>query len=403
MIKRLVIAVLLLGLIVGGIVGFNMFRDNIIENVFANMQPPPVGVAVIEAEPITWQPSIEAIGTANAAQGVELAVEVGGVVESIRFQANQRVEAGEVLLHIRDEIEVADLAAAEASLQLAQTELSRVSELQTRGVGTATAVDTAQAQATNARSQVARLTAILEQKALRAPFAGVTGIPQVDVGEYIQPGTVIATLQDLDTMRVDFSIPEQQVTEISIGQPITVSAQADSRSFVGNITGIEPKIDPGSRLVTIRGSVDNPDGALNPGQFLRVRIELPAESGVIALPQTVLSSNLYGDSVFIVREGDGGQGEAPEPAPAGEDVAEAAGDGAAAAESAAGGDAEAGPDLTVEQVFVKVGRRSQGLVEIVEGVESGDRVVTAGQNRLSGGARVVIDDLPSPVSAPAAG
>lgn len=400
MIKRLVVGIVLLGLVVGGIVGFNMFRDNIIKNVFANMQPPPVGVAVIEAEPITWQPSIEAIGTANAAQGVELAVEVGGVIESIEFDANQRVEAGQVLLHIRDEIEVADLAAAQASLELAQTELGRVSELQNRGVGTATAVDTAQAQATNARSQVARLTAILEQKSLKAPFAGVTGIPRVDVGEYIQPGTVIVTLQDLDTMRVDFSIPEQQVPEIGIGQPITVSARADSKPFFGEITAIEPKVDPGSRLVTIRGSVDNPDGELNPGQFLRVRIELPEESGVIALPQTVLSSNLYGDSVFIVREGGGAA--APDDAGA-EDgaMAEAAADGGAVAEPAPDAQGDGEPRLTVEQVFVKVGRRSQGLAEIVEGVEPGDRVVSAGQNRLTGGARVFIDDLPSPATAAA--
>ena len=141
MIKRLIIAVVLLGVVVGGIVGFNLFRDRIIADVFANMQPPPVGVSVIEAEPITWRPGIEAIGTASAARGVDLSVEAGGVVEEILFTANDRVEAGQRLLQIRDQIERADLAAAQASLQLSQTELRRVLQLQERGVGSGASVE----------------------------------------------------------------------------------------------------------------------------------------------------------------------------------------------------------------------------------------------------------------------
>jgi len=362
MIKRLLIAIVLLGLVVGGIVGFNLFRDKMIGEFFAGMQPPPVGVAVIEAEPITWRPGIEAIGTASAARGVDLAIEVGGIVEEVLFSANDRVEAGQRLVQIRDLVERADLAAAEASLDLSETELERALQLQQRGVSAGATVDAARTAATNARSQVNRLTAILEQKALEAPFDGVIGIPRIEVGEYVEAGRVFASLQDLDTMRVDFSIPEQQVRQIAIGLPVTVFSEIGQDDFAGEITGIEPKIDPNSRLVTVRAAVENPDGALNPGQFLRVRVELPEESDVMALPQTVLSSNLYGDSVFVVRDGDQ-------------------------------------PDtLKVEQVFVKLGRRSRGYVEIVEGVAPGDRVVTAGQNRLSGGAGVTIDELPAPVS-----
>ena len=274
------------------------------------------------------------------------------VVEEVLFTANDRVEAGQRLLQIRDQIERADLAAAQASLQLSQTELERVLALQKRGISSGASVEVAEAGATNSRSQVVRLTAILEQKALEAPFAGVVGIPKVEVGQYVEPGTVFATLQDLDTMRVDFSVPEQQVRNVKVGLPVTVTSEVGGGTLTGKIIGIEPRIDPNSRLVTVRANVDNADVALNPGQFLRVRVELPEETGVMALPQTVLSSNLYGDSVFIVRDGEG--------------------EGA----------------LTVEQVFVKVGRRSQDYVEILEGVAPGDRVVAAGQNRLSGGAPV---------------
>jgi len=360
MIKRLLIAVVLLTVVVGGIVGFNMFRAQAIQGFFAGMQPPPVTVSVIEAEPMTWRPGVEAIGTASAARGVDLAVETGGIVQSILFSANDRVVADQNLMQIRDDVERADLAAANATLELSRSELERARALQERGVSAANTVETAEASSTEARSQVVRLTAIMDQKALDAPFHGVIGIPSVEVGQYVEPGTVFASLQDLDTMRVDFSIPEQQVRLVRIGMPVTVTSEAGGASFTGNITGIEPKIDPNSRLVTIRADVDNPGGGLNPGQFLRVRVELPEETGVMALPQTVLSSNLYGDSVYVVRDG------------------------------------EAEGAMTVEQVFVKVGRRSLDLVEIAEGVAPGDRVVSAGQNRLSGGSPVVIDNTVTP-------
>ncbi len=385
MIKRLIIAILLLGVVVGGIVGFNRFRDGIIADIFANMQPQPVTVTVTEAEAITWRPGIEAIGTAAAARGVDLATETGGIVQDILFTANQRVERGQLLLQLRDEVERADLAAANATLELSGTELARAKQLQARGVSAANTVETAEATATEARAQVARLTAIMDQKAIEAPFAGDVGISRVEVGQYIPAGTFFVTLQDLDTMRVDFSIPEQQVRPIAIGMPVTVAAEVGGVTLSGEITGIEPKIDPNSRLVTIRAAVSNPEGELNPGQFMRVRVELPEETGVIALPQTALTSNLYGDSVYVVRDA-AAPAPAATPAPAAE--------GAAAAP--AGTDAAAPPSPTVEQVFVKVGRRAFGMVEVLEGVAVGDRVVVAGQNRLSGGAPVTIDNSVSP-------
>ena len=360
MIKRLVIAVLLLGVVVGGIVGFNLFRNQMIAQFFAGMQPPPVAVSVVEAEPITWRPGIETIGSARAVHGVELAVEVPGLVTGILFAANERVEEGHPLLQLDDVVEQADLHAAEAALELAQTELERIETLRQRGVVATANLDTAQVEATNARAQVARATAILQQKKRVAPFSGVIGIPRVDVGAYLTAGTVYATLQDLDTMRVDFSIPEQQLRLAEIGTPITVSSEIGGEVFTGTVSGIDPRIDPATRLATLRAEVENPDGAIYPGQFLRVRLELPPEDGVIVLPQTAVTSNLYGDSVFVVRS--------------------------------APGEDDNGATLTVEQVFIEAGRRDRGLIEILSGVEAGDRVVSAGQNRLSGGARVTIVD-----------
>ncbi len=363
MIWRLFLAVVLLVVIVGGIVGFNMFRASMIEGYFASMQPPPVAVSTVEVEPITWRPGLEAIGTAHSNTGVALAVETAGIVKDVLFNANDKVVTGQHLVQIDDLIERADLAASQAELDLAETQLTRAQELRTRGVTAISDLDEAQASATSSRAQVERLTAVLNQKSLEAPFDGIIGIPQIDVGAYVTPGTVYASLQDLDNMRVDFSVPEQQVRLVAMGMAVTLTSEIGDTTLSGEITAIEPRIDPNSRLVNIRAQFDNTaEGGVNPGQFLRVRVELPAEDNVIALPQTVLSSTLYGDSVFVVRT----EGE---------------------------GDAATSK---VEQVFVQAGRRSLGLVEIAEGLKPGDVVVSAGQNRLTGGSTVVVDNTVNP-------
>lgn len=362
MIKRLVIAVLLLGLVVGGIVGFNLFRDKMIAQFFAGMTPPPVTVSVTEAKPITWQPGLDAVGTARAVNGADLSIEAAGVVKEILFGPNDEVAAGQALVQIDDRTEQADLAAAQSGLELARTELARTRTLQSRGVTATGTLDTAENAAREAEAQVEKLRAVLTQKRANAPFAGTIGIPRIETGEYVTAGTVYATLQDLSRMRVDFSLSEQDAREVKIGMPVTVSTEAGSASAPGRVTGIDPKIDPSSRLVTLRAVVENPDAALRPGQFVRARVILPEETGVIALPQVTVASNLYGDSVFIIRPAE----------------------------------KEGGPEVA-QQVFVKLGRRSGELVEIVEGVQAGDRVVNAGQNRLSSNAAVKIDNSVAPV------
>lgn len=359
MIKRFLIAILVLALIGGGIVGFNLFRAKMIGQFFATMKPAPVPVTVTEVVPARWTPGIAAIGTASAAQGVDLAAEASGIVREIQFTAGDRVEKGQLLVQIDDRQERADLASAEAALDLAETSLKRARELRDRGVSATTTLDQAEAAAIEARSTVIKLKAALETKQLTAPFSGEIGIPQIEVGQYVTPGTTFATLQDRSHMRVDFSLSEQQAGLVKVGFPVTVTSEVGDLSQSGAITAIEPKIDANSRLVTIRAEVPNAEAALTPGQFLQVRVDLPAEEGVIALPQTVVASTLYGDSVYAVRE------ETPE-----------------------GGEKQ----LVARQLFVKLGRRSGDLVEVTEGLKAGDLIVNAGQNRLTSGAVVTLED-----------
>lgn len=400
MIKRFLIAFVLLAVVCGGLVYFNMFRNQAIEDFFANRQQPAVPVQVVSADPITWQPGIEAIGTVSASQGVQLALETGGRVEEINFSSNDTVEAGQLLVQLDDDVEQASLAAARAAVNLAQQTLERTLALRTRGVNAEANVEEARANADSAEAEVARLEAMLGQKALRAPFSGTIGIPLVDVGEYVGAGTTVATLQDLGTMRVDFTVPEQQRALLEIGQPIRLGSQQGSLDYEGVITGIEPRIDPATRLVTVRAEVENKDAGLYPGQFVRVRVQLPEEDGVITLPQTAVVTSLYGDYVYVVSEAEQqNEGEAQE---AGQEAkpAEAAKEGEAEPAAAAGaeqGQAPAGPQLAARQVFVQTGRTNLGKIEITEGLEGGEQVVGSGQNRLSNGVPVTINDSESPL------
>jgi membrane fusion protein (multidrug efflux system) len=395
MIKRLIIAFVLLVLVCGGIIGFNIFRDRAIEQYFANA---PVAAATVSAtivEPMKWTPGIEAIGTIGAARGVDLTVETSGIIKDVLFTANQRVEQGDVLVQLDDVVQQADLAAGLTQAALDKTAYDRALELQKRGVGTDVNVESAKAAAEASASQVAKFQAVLEQKQLTAPFAGTMGIPRIDDGQYIAPGTIVATLQDLETMRVDFSIPEQQLELVEIGQTVRLGVSAADMPFSGSIIGIEPKVDPVSRLVSIRAEVVKPEGRLSPGQFVQVRVQLPEEDGVLALPQTAVVTSLYGDYVFVVRPAEDMAGEVQ--------AAQPAHDGAApAAEAPAENQESAEPALVVDQVFVTTGRRSQGLVEVLKGIEPGDQVVTAGQNRLSNGAPVKVDNTVNPANITAA-
>ncbi len=415
MIKRFIIFFILIGAIVGGIVWFNLFRDQMIQQFFATMKPQPMTISTYKVEPVSWTPGIEAIGTIGAANGVDLTVQAVGIVKEVNFSANQRVEAGAVLVQLDDVVERASLEAAQTQLALARRALERAQQLQRSGAGTQSALDNARAAAETAQADSNRLQAVLDQKQLKAPFSGIIGIPRIELGQYIQPGGVVATLQNLDTMRVDFSIPEQQLGNLSIGQQVTLGLDGAAEGFDGKIAGIEPKVDATSRLVQVRAVVSNPNGRLSPGQFVQVRVELPREANVIAIPDTSLVSSLYGDFVYVVKPAPPPQPAAapaatdatPAATPAATDATPVATDATPAATPAATDTAPAatgaaapaagGPDLVVNQVFVQAGRRSRGQVEILRNLAVGDEIVTAGQNKLSNNTPVVIDNSVVPI------
>lgn len=395
MIKRFIVPFILLVLVVllaGGIIWFNFFRDKMIAGFFANMPANVLTVSAKKIEPATWTPGVEAIGTVGASMGVDLTMETSGVVKEILFKANDKVESGQLLVRLDDAVEQADLIVAKTKATLDQQALTRAQALRKTGVGTEATLDTANANAETSIAQVTKAQAQADLKLLKAPFAGIAGIPRIELGQYVAPGNAIVTLQDMETMRVDFTVPEQQLEKLKVGQPVTFGPTSEDMPFKGVVTGIDPKIDPSSRLVSVRARIDNPEGRLSPGQFVQVRVELPKEDNVITVPQTALTTSLYGDYVYTVVPAKPKEGEAkPTEATPAEGAKPADGAAAPAAQKPA-----EGPQLTANQVFVKVGRRFGGVAEIVEGVKAGDEVVTAGQNRLSNGALVKIDNTVDP-------
>lgn len=398
--RRFIVGTIILLVVVvvcAGLVWFNFFRQEMIAQYFAHFPIPTVTVSTIEVKPQKWTPGIDAIGTISASQGVDVAGQIAGVVASVDFKANDRVAAGQVLVKIENSIQQAGLAAARSSVAVARDTLDRTQALYDKKVATTADLQAAQNKLDLAQGALAELEARIAQSAITAPFSGTVGIPKVELGQYIQPGTTVATLQDLTRMRVDFTVPEQELSQLSLGQPVSLGLTKDHLDFDGVITGIDPRIDPVSRLVSVQAIVDNDNGTLRPGQFARVRVHLPEEPDVIALPQTAVVLSLYGSYVFQV---------VPAPPPeASKGAGQPAGGAQAAtnpAGAATGAETPAEPQLIAKQIFVETGRRSDTEIEILKGVEPGMQIVSSGQNKLSNGSHVVVDNTVNPAGGPVA-
>lgn len=367
MIKRMLIMLILVGAVLGGLFGFKAFVNGKIKEAMAGMANMPQTVSATKAETSDWQPKIDAVGTLRAVRGAELSLEVPGVVETITFQSGDDVKAGQVLLTLRKDDEEARLQSLEATAQLAQITYDRdVKQLKAQAISQAI-VDNDEANLRNARAQVAVQKAVLDKKTLRAPFDGKLGLRQVDLGQFLAAGTMIATLQSLDPIFVDFLLPQQAVAQIGVGDRVRAKVDAfPDRIFEGKITAINPKIETGSRNVQVRATLQNSDQKLMPGMFATVELDTGAPQRLVTLPQTAVTYNPYGSLVYLVDE--------------------------------KGKGADARPELTARQVFVTTGATRGDQVAILKGVSEGDTVVTSGQIKLRNGVPVVIDNRAVPTN-----
>ena len=394
MIRRMVVMLVVLGVVLGGYFGFQQFKAKMIHQFLAGMANPPQTVSTVTASTQTWQPQVEAVGSLRAVNGASLSLEVGGVVDQIGFKSGEDVQAGQVLLRLRADDDTAKLAALEASASLAQVNYDRdMRQLHAQAVSQSV-VDTDNFNLKNARAQAEEQRAELAKKTLRAPFAGHLGIRAVDLGQYLNPGTAVVTLEALDPLFVDFSVPQQALDRVVVGQ--TVTAKVDTfpgQSFRGKIIAVSPSVDTDSRNVQMRASLPNPDHRLLPGMFATIDIAAGTPEQRITLPQTAITYNPYGSTVYLVEHaGDAG-------------VAQTAGGAAQTGGTAqAGGATQAGgaaPKLVARQVFVTTGETRGDQVAVLTGVKQGDVVVSAGQVKLRNGSTVLINNTVQPSDNPA--
>ena len=359
---RLLIVLILLGLVGGGLWFFNEFRKKAIGDFFAHNVPPPTPVAAVAAEIGPLPQFLGGIGTVVAIRQVHVAPEVAGRVVEIRFEAGATVQPGQALVQLNDAPEQADLANYRAQETLAVANLGRTRQLARSDFATQATLDQNQALLEQARAGIARTEALIAQKQVKAPFGGELGIRMIELGQFVDPGTNLVSLTDLDRLYINFTVPEQARAAIHPGQPVEIAVDAyPGRTFSAELTTVEPQIDPGTRTIRLQATMDNPDRLLLPGMFANARVVLPAREGVVTVPETAVLRTLYGDSVFLVRE-----------------------DGKAA---------DGKPQQKAEQVFVRTGEVAGGRAAVLEGVAAGDLVVASGQLKLQNGAAVqVVED-----------
>lgn len=376
--KRAIILVLALVILLGAAGGLGYFqmvvKPAMIKGFIQQAGQPTNSVAATQAKQETWTPTLTAIGSLRATQGVEIAPQVGGVVRAIRFESSQDVKKGALLVEIDDSTEQADLKANQAALQNAQTTLDRQSKLVSGGNTTQANADQALAARDQAAAAVERTKAIIAQKRIVAPFDGRLGIRRIDIGQYVSPGAPLVTLQQLDPIYVDFQAPEQYFAQLGVGQTITLTVDAFAgRTFKGKIRFLDARISTDTRNFLVRGEIENNEKKLLPGMFANVVVMAGAAREVVTLPRTAIVYSLYGDSVYALKPAGATPGEAQ------------------AAQPRQAAQPQTDALYEVERRFVRVGETQGDRIEIADGVKAGETVVTEGQVKLFPGMRVRID------------
>jgi membrane fusion protein (multidrug efflux system) len=366
--RRLVIMLLAVGILFFLIFGFGVFRNIMIGKFLATLSNPPQTVATMPAETQRWQSSLNSVGSVVAINGANLSAQIDGIVDTIDFKSGETVPAGKLLLTLRPVNDAAVLAQLQATAALDAINYQRdLKQFQADAVSMAT-VDADEANLKTATAQVEAQQALINEKQVRAPFAGTLGIRQVDIGQYLPAGTEIVTLQQLNPLFVDFYVPQQTLAQIAVGQPVSIGVDAfPGRTFPGTITAISSALDTTTRTVQVRATIQNDNMLLRPGMFTTVNIIVGQPQQLITLPQAAIAYNSYGDTVFVVRKGK---------------------------------DANGKEQLTADQVFVTLGDTRGDQVAVLNGISAGDQVVTAGQLKLKKGTVVLINNSIQPFNDP---
>lgn len=374
--KRMSWMLLVTVLVFGSVFAVWAVMQAMLNSYFDDMPEPPVAVATFDARAEHWSGRLEAVGTLVAVNGTNVTTEAGGVVQEIAFQPGQPVQAGTLLVELNSAAELATLEAMEASAELAGAQAERWRTLGADQLVSQAEAEERATQAATSHAQAESQRALIAQKRIRAPFDGILGIRRVNLGQYVAPGEPIVSLQSLDPIFLDFTLPEQDLEHVREG--LRVDARVDSlggRTFEGTVTAIEPAVDPGTRNFKVQATLENPGHLLRPGSFARVEFEVGQDQDVVVIPQTAVAFNPYGNVVYVVMPADAGDGDAAQ---------------------AAGEDGE--PGLIARQRFVTTGPARGDMIVVTRGLEPGETVVDGGLLRLRNDAAVAINNEVRPTA-----
>jgi membrane fusion protein, multidrug efflux system len=349
-----------------GLVKFQQIRAAIAEA--SAYQPPPEAVTTVVAREEPWEATFQAVGTVTAVQGVVVSADLAGIVERIAFESGSFVREGEVLVQLDTRQEQAQLRAAQSDLDLARLNLERMRGLREKGVTSQAELDAAEAQFKSAEARAGEIRATIDRKTIRAPFSGILGIRQVNLGQYLNGGDPVVPLQSLHPIHVDFAVPQQQAGQVRRGTEVDVVAEGAGITALGYVTAIDSVVDEATRNLRVQATLSNTDGRLRPGMFVESRVRLGASPAVVAVPLSSIRYAPYGDSVFVVEEV-----QTPD------------------------GSTYRG----VRQQFVKLGASRGDQIAILSGVSPGEELVTSGVFKLRNGAPVHVDNTVQPSNDPA--
>jgi membrane fusion protein (multidrug efflux system) len=368
MAKRMIVMLVVTAMFVAalGFVKFRQIQTAIAQG--ASFQPPPEAVTTIVTKQEEWPATLNAIGTVAAVQGVTVSADLPGTVERIAFDSGKWVREGEVLALLDTRQEQAQLAAAEAQRELARLNFERMQGLLNERVISRAEFDRATADQRQTDARVGEIRAGIERKTIRAPFSGMLGLRQVNLGQYLSAGDGLATLQSLNPIYVNFGVPQQSAAEMRVGRTVRVSADdLPGATLAGRVTALDSVVDPSTRNVQVQATFANPDGRLRPGMFVQTEIVLGRSRAIVSLPASAISYAPYGDSVYVVTELTDGKGQGYR---------------------------------GVRQQFVTVGSTRGDQIAVVSGVKAGDEVVTSGVFKLRNGAAVVVNNKVRPDNNP---
>ncbi len=368
MIKKVALTIVVLLVVIAGL-GFLKF-EQIQAAVKAHaFTPPPTAVTTIIAKTETWPSTTKAVGSAVAVQGVTVSADLPGIVDRILFESGRQVHAGDVLVELDTRQERAQLAAAEADRDLATITYNRTKALVEQGAFARADLDKALAQKNSTEAKVVEIRATIARKTIRAPFSGVLGIRQVNLGQYLAAGAPIVPLQSLDPIYVNFGVPQESALRVKMGQQVQISAtDIPGLSFRGKVTAVDSVIDESTRNIRVQATVPNPNGKLRPGMFVDANLSSGATQSLISLPASAISYAPFGDSVFVVSDMKDPSGKVYR---------------------------------GVRQQFVKIERTRGDQVAIASGLNPGEEVVTSGTFRLRNGAAISVQNNVQPSNDPA--